>query len=67
MAREGQAEALDGVSDEQRQPVVLRAVKRLDQRFGAMAAEIGHKPRERVVVMLVEDRPDAALAADVGE
>ena len=52
VAGEGQAEALDRPGDEQGRDVVLGGVERLDQRLHAMAAEVGHQRRQRLVVML---------------
>ena len=56
VAGERQAETLDRVGDEAVRPVVLDAVERLAHALEVMAAEIGHQPGERVVVMLGEQR-----------
>ena len=56
VAGEGQAVALDRPGDEQGRDVVLRRVERLDQRFHAMAAEVGEQRRQRGVVMRLEER-----------
>ena len=56
VAGERQAEALDRVGDEAVRPVVLDAVERLEHAVEVVAAEIGHQARERVVVVLLEQR-----------
>ena len=63
VAGERQAEALDRVGDEAVRPVVRDAVEGLEHGIQIVAAEIGHQPRERRVVMLVEQRPDAGAAS----
>ena len=57
VAGEGQAEALDRPGDEQGRDIVLRGVESLDQRFHAMAAEIGEQRGERIVVMGLRGTP----------
>ena len=52
---EGQAEALDRPGDEQSRDIVLRGVERLDQSLHAMAAEVAHQRRQRLVVMGLEE------------
>jgi hypothetical protein len=52
---EGQAEALDRPGDEQGGDVVLGRVERFDERFHAMAAEVGEQRRERLVVIVFDE------------
>src|SRR6476659_9089649 len=56
VAGEGQAVTLDRPGDEQGGYIVLCGVERRDQRFHAMAAEVGEQSRERRIVMRFEER-----------
>ncbi len=65
VAGERQAPALDGVGDEAVRPVVRDPVERLQQRLEVVAAEIGHQRGQGRVVVAVEERADAGVAAEV--
>ena len=65
VAGERQAEALDGVGDEAVRPVVRDAMEGLEHGIQVVAAEVGHQPRERCVVMLLEQRADAGQMAEI--
>ena len=65
VAGERQAETLDRVGDEAVRAIVLDAVERLAHAVEVMAAEIGHQPGERVVVMLGQDVADHVEMAEV--
>ena len=65
VAGERQAEALDGIGDEAVRPVVGDAVEGLEHGLQVVAAEVGHQPRERDVVMLLEQRADAGELAEI--
>ena len=54
------------VDFEQGRRVVLCAVERLDQRFQAMTAEIGHQIGERRIVVAREQFGDMRAITDVG-
>ncbi len=66
MTREGQAVALDGVSDETGRPVVLDGVEGLQQAFHVVPSEVGHQLGQRRVVEAGEKPLDRGLAADIG-
>ena len=65
VAGERQAPALDGVGDEAVRPVVGDAVEGLEHGLEIVPAEIGHQRGERLVVVAVEQRADAGIAAEV--
>ena len=65
VAGERQAEALDGIGDEAVRPVVRDAVEGLEHGLQVVAAEVGHQPRQRDVVVLLEQRADAGELAEI--
>ena len=46
-------------------PVVLGPVEGFEDRFQIVAAEVGHQRGQRIVVVTVEQRADARVAAEV--
>ena len=65
VAGERQAVALDRVGDEAGRRVVRDAVERVEHRLEVVAAEVGHQRVQRGVVVLVEQRADPRVAAEV--
>ena len=65
VAGEGQAIALDRVSDEAGRLIVGDAVKGVEHRAHVVPGEVGHQPPQGLIVMLVEDGADAGVAVEV--
>ena len=62
---EGQPVALDRIGDEAGRPVVGDGMEGVEHRRHVVAAEIGHQPLQRGIVVIVEDRADAGIAVEV--
>ena len=62
---ERQAEALDGVGDEDYRPIVVDRFEGGDEARQVMTAEVCHQPRELLVRALVEEARDGTLVAEV--
>jgi hypothetical protein len=65
MAGERQSEALDRVGDEAHRPVVIDAIKCVDDRRQIVAAEIAHKLGQLVVAPRVDEPRDRTLITDL--
>ena len=64
---ERQALALDGIGNDQRRPVARGGFGiGGKQRGDAMAAQIGHQPRQFIIVAPCQQRRQPAFAADIG-
>ncbi len=65
VAGKGQAVALDRIGDEAGRLVVGDGVEGIEHRAHVVAGEVCHQPRQRAVVVLVEDGADAGIAVEV--
>jgi hypothetical protein len=67
VAGEGQAVALDGVRDEAAHAIVRRRGEGAQHRLHVVAGEVGHETVQARIVVLVEQRADAAHVAEVAD
>ena len=65
VAGEGQALALDRVGDEAGRRVVADLLEGVEHGLHVVAGEVGHQPVQAVVLVLLEDAPDAGILVEV--
>src|SRR5262249_37940959 len=65
VARETQTMTLNPVSRETGRYVVVDSVKCVEHGPHIMPGQIGHQPRQRRIVMLVEDRADPRVSIEI--